>query len=215
MNLLPGKLIYGVAPEILIACAQQLHRDGDEPISFDDFCRALGAPRAEACPVWQHMLTDGFISLDKSNPDLAIPEQKLAQLALAKLTGGIKRADAEILLTKILARATEINANPEKYICTVACLAVFGSYLTDKPILGDLDVGFEISLLERPTRRPDQSIRDFIRGVGSPRTTVIASLRLRNPKQISLHEMNEVISLKTPYKVVFGEFSAASLSLEK
>lgn len=204
MHLNPNKLMYGVAPAILIDCADQLHRM-DCSFTFDDFCQALGAPRAEAKPVLDQMVADGFMRLDEFAPDTYAPLPKLSQLALGNVSEGISRAEAERLLAAVIKKAEEINANPERHNCAVDCIVVFGSYLSKKEVLGDLDIGVDVRQLVKQKRQPGQSMRDYLFGAGSPTRQVFASLRLRKPKKISLHELEEVASLKTPFQVVFGE----------
>ncbi len=41
-------------------------------------------------------------------------------------------------------RAKQINANGTDFVFGISRLAVFGSYLTDKPKLGDLDIAVEL-----------------------------------------------------------------------
>lgn len=64
MHLLPGQLMFGVAPVLLIDCARQIHEgdynDKKHTFDIDAFSRALGAPVRESGPVLQAMLADGF-----------------------------------------------------------------------------------------------------------------------------------------------------------
>lgn len=55
----------------------------------------------------------------------------------------IKRTTADRLLTDIQKRVLEVNES-DVFAYRVSKLAVFGSYLTDKEMLGDLDVGVEL-----------------------------------------------------------------------
>jgi len=65
-------------------------------------------------------------------------------LALASASRPIKRKTADRLLAELLRRAKEINGDPG-YAHYVAKVFVFGSYLTDRPDLGDVDVAVEIA----------------------------------------------------------------------
>lgn len=51
----------------------------------------------------------------------------------------VRRARADMLIGQIIAEAERLNADPTM-MHSVARLSVFGSYLTDKPVLGDLDI---------------------------------------------------------------------------
>jgi predicted transcriptional regulator len=69
---------------------------------------------------------------------------KGAALQLASAAKPIKRATAERLVKEIIQRADAINAEPS-YLYRVTKLLVFGSYLTDSPTLGDVDIAVELT----------------------------------------------------------------------
>ena len=117
------------------------YRDEDDGFNLDAFCEALGAPRREAEPVLRQMVDAGFVTAN--GEALFMPTDKLRQLAAASIAHGLPRADAEQLLQRGIFKAAEINAHPERYPCGVVCLVIFGSYLGDKLVLGDLDIGVE------------------------------------------------------------------------
>jgi hypothetical protein len=132
--------------------------------------------------------------------------KKLSQLANANIGGGITRKEAERLLAAVIKKANEINGDTE-FSASVECIVVFGSFLTDKEVLGDLDLGVHV----REHRRSKQSARELFemfREGRSPQARVYAALRLRRPRKISVHQISEVLSLKTPYRVVFGSLPA-------
>lgn len=206
MHLRFDELVFGVAPAILIDCAQQLHQRADQPFSLNDFCEALGAPIREAEPVLKQMISSGFITTQAAASNTFLATPKLGQLALSNISEGLPRAQADALLTRILDRAKSINADPTKHGCVVVRIVVFGSYLTNKETLGDLDIGVELK--ERPRQRgPDErsAYRDLLRGLATPTSKVRSLLRLRKPKQISIHNLEEVLQLGTPYRLVFGD----------
>ena len=203
MHLAPDRLYFGVAPTLLVDCAVQL-RDRESGFSRDDFCKALGAPWREAKAVMQEMLQQGYF-VPGGLGDAFLPTMKLRQLASASISHGLARSEAERLLRRVVEMAASVNAQPAKYPRSVSCLAVFGSYLGDKPLLGDLDIAVELG----PERRePDIGkrvhIEELLRRNRSESNRTMAALRLRKPKFISLHLMDEVLELGTPFEVVFG-----------
>jgi hypothetical protein len=206
MKLLPGKLVFGVAPSILIDCAIQIH-DRERDFDLDDFCEALGAPVEEARPVLKKLVHAGFAKPDnKLGADRFHPTRKWSQLALARISRGLARADAEKLLEKIIAKASVINAGNDNRFRKISCVVVFGSYLREVPILGDLDIG--VALDPKDKKQLDQkgmSLEEWLRKDGAPDRRTCSALRLRKPQYISIHEFDEVIRLKTPYRVVFGK----------
>lgn len=206
MYLRSDELLFGVAPAILIDCAQQLHRLADRPFSLNDFCEALGAPIREAEPVLTQMISEGFIAAQAASPNTYRATSKLGQLALSNISEGLPRPQADVLLARIIDRAASVNADPQKHRCLVVRIVVFGSYLTDKETLGDLDIGVELKELPRPPGANRRSAyRDLLRGLATPTSKVKSLLRLHKPKQISIHNFEEVLQLGTPYRLVFGK----------
>ncbi|MGN6831096.1 hypothetical protein [Paucibacter sp. M5-1] len=208
MHIPQGELVFGVAPAILIDCAKQL-TVRNSPFDADRFCRALGAPAREARPVLSELELAGYVA-PSDQPGFFEGTQKLNQLALASIGDGLTRAAADALLVKVLAAARKVNAAPETYPCCVRCIAIFGSYLTDKPVLGDLDLGVALKADRTPHTRPIHW-REALEFDASRMNKTYAALRLRKPKQISIHTMTEVEDLGTPFKVVFGAWPLASV----
>jgi hypothetical protein len=205
MRLLPGKLRFGVAPSILVDCAVQIH-DRESDFDLDDFCQALGASIEEAHPVLAKLVRAGFARPDKSDARRFHPTKKWAQLALANISRGLVRADANVLLEKIVAKAIAINSNDDGRFCKIGCVVVFGSYLSEAPILGDLDIGVALDPTgEEQLDRDGLSLAEWFRKGSSLDRRSYSALRLRKPQYISIHKFNEVLRLKTPYRVIFGK----------
>lgn len=205
MKLPPGELMFGVAPSILIDCATQIH-DRESDFDLDDFCEALGAPVEEARPVLAKLVQAGFAKPDKSGADRFHPTKKWGQLALAKVSRGLTRVDADVLLEKVIAKARVLNASNDDRFRKIDCVVVFGSYLRKASVLGDLDIGVALDPKDGQRRRPEGMSVDrwFRRSFARDRRTYSA-LRLRKPQSISIHKFDEVVVLKTPYRVMFGE----------
>lgn len=100
---------------------------------------------------------------------------------------------------RVLDRAREINAHAEDYEIKITKIAVFGSYLTDKAILGDLDLGIDLVYL----REPDYHKSNWMDIERQKSNTAFSYLRLRKPEYISTHTFRDLESLDTPYKIVF------------
>lgn len=206
MNLNPETLVFGVAPALLIDCARQIHdeffdEDG-ESITLEKFSRWLGAPVRESRPIFEAMQQDGYF--ERKEDGRIVRTTKVSQLALAKMSTGISRAEAEELLAEIVSKAKWINERPTEFDNRILRLVVFGSFLSEKPILGDLDIGLEMQWLKMPrghlnTRKPKNPIHQG--AIDSRRT--ITALKLRQPNKISIHSVEEVESLNTPSVVIF------------
>lgn len=206
MNLPPDQPVYGVAPWLLIACAQELRSpDIEETVTVTDeqFARALGASMEYARPVFYQMIADGYFT--RGDQDAAVTcTPKLSQLAVAKLSSGLSRADADRLLGEIVAKANRVNASRRAEEYGVQAIAVFGSYLGDKPILGDLDIAVAMAEPRGREIPKDLPVGRWLQRCRAQRQKLFSALRLRRPQQISVHQWEEVVSLKAPYRVVYG-----------
>ena len=122
----------------------------------------------------------------------------------------LQRGEATRLLTRIVSRATEINEDPVRYPYAVRRLVVFGSFLTDKEVLGDLDIGVELKLV-RPMASLDLERPDWRPIHWANRTHV--ALQVRRPKVVSIHDIFEVLKLGTPTRQVFEDKTLRLLDL--
>ena len=210
MHFEPNSLPFGVVPTILIDCAKQLaHKDS---FSFDGFCRALGATRSEGKTILAAVIAGGLVAPNEQDADQYEGTQLFRQVSLARIGEGLPRAEAERLLERVLDVARSINANPAQHECTVLCIVVFGSFLGDKPLLGDLDLGVAIEEIRQSGERPGYADIRKLLAAASPTSKAMSALRMRKPKLISVHKLSEVLELRTPYRVVFGELPKNSPS---
>ena len=205
MKLDPDELIFGVAPSILIDCAVQLH-ERESDFDLDGFCQALGAPVEEARPVLEKLVHAGFAEPDGSDACRFHPTKKWGQLALANVSRGLARADADALLEKIIAKACAINSSTGDRFRKISCVVVFGSFLRKVPVLGDLDIGVALDPTDKRRLHPaGLSLAEWFRKSSAPDRRTRSALRLRKPQYISIHSFDEVVELKTPYRVIFGK----------
>jgi hypothetical protein len=114
----------------------------------------------------------------------------------------LHRAEAVRLLTRVIARAAEINRDPARFPFAVRRLFVFGSFLTDQEMLGDLDIAAEFKLVRPAAELFDE--RPRWRPIHWQERTVVA-LHVRKPKLVSIHDILEVRTLQTPTKLVFED----------
>lgn len=117
-------------------------------------------------------------------------------------------------------RAQAMNADP-RYLHRVDRLAVFGSFLTDKPTLGDLDIFADLRVRVVPKtdednarfRRhfppPDYIRRDFMSRLFWPELKFRRDLRIGPGMHI--HDWDELERLGCPYRLIF-EADEASCS---
>lgn len=125
----------------------------------------------------------------------------------------VRRARADRLIAQMVAEAEAINADATM-IHTITLLAAFGSYLTDKEVLGDLDVAIQFKPRWTPENfdalkrqfaidhpMPPSTRRDYFGRMFWPETKL--RRRIKVGRGISLHDFSELEILGCPYRVVF------------
>lgn len=123
---------------------RQLLRDGDRLIVAQaEQILNVSTQRAQA--VMAALVQEGFLApTELRRGDELTWEVTLKGTALrcAKAGKPIKRETADKLLAELLQRVVDVNNGDYAY--RVARVIVFGSYLSDRPDLGDIDVGVEL-----------------------------------------------------------------------
>lgn len=196
--LLAPSLAYGViAPALLRDLALNLL--AIESADVADIQFVLGASVEEAATVWEGLRTDGYIVLE--NDRWVIEATKTRALANARIGKAFPRAKAEGLLTMLVANAKAINALPPTTRDTywITKIAVFGSYLSDKPLLADLDVAFDVET--RPGQR-DWMVNALMQGL-DPFSKTRGLLRPKS-QYISLTPFGQLEALNCPYRTLYS-----------
>jgi predicted nucleotidyltransferase len=122
----------------------------------------------------------------------------------AKKVLNISRKTADRIVSEVVERAKEINASPyPKFMHFVKKIAVFGSYLTDKEKLGDVDIAVLLERKEECERGnweddADECIRihnknvyNFFQVMSFPEKIVYQTLRNKS-KSLSIHQYDEL-----------------------
>ena len=203
MNFRPDELIFGVEPRILRKGVNDL--DWEKPFTATHFARTIGAPRVEVIPVLDAMAEAGYVEPIEGGSYL--PTTRFSRLGAASVSNGLARAHADALLLRVCAKAEFINAHAAPHETRIGAIVVFGSYLGDKQHLGDLDLGVQLdipSLLLWP-HSTDPTVRPRYEQQSMNIARTRKALRLRKPETISLHGFDEVLRLRTPYRVIFGK----------
>ena len=123
---------------------------------------------------------------------------------------GIKRETAERILKEVVQRAKKINSSPEsQFMYFVSKVLVFGSYLTQKERLGDIDLAIEIERRWKSDKEYDHLLNavcgNKVLGdsrVFYPYQKLITTLRNRS-KSLSFHPIEEVVRGKFTHKIIF------------
>jgi DNA-binding MarR family transcriptional regulator len=148
-----------------------------------------------------------------------------AALALAKAGAPIKRKTADRIVADFLHRVEQVNMSKD-YAYRVARVVAFGSYVTDRPDLGDIDIAIELSGKWLSTQwaaggtydswtqpRRDAAVKDgrqlssMVDYVNWPSTEVLLFLKNRS-RAISLTDVNlipEGAQTKMLYEAISGQ----------
>ena len=113
-----------------------------------EIAKILNCSTPVAGEVLDRMLQEKFLILTEEflwgKTHYGIVESESARrLGVTKANPPISRAKANMLLSELLERVKEINSLPE-LAYSVKSVKVFGSFLLNKEILGDLDVAIEL-----------------------------------------------------------------------
>lgn len=147
MSILLPSVMYGCVSATLVrSVAQGLLKI--ESAELEDICLLLGASMTESKPVWEGLISDGWIVKDSVNGKW-LPSEEVRSLASARIGNPLTRKKADELIAKALANANKLNSEPtetsEYGTYWITKIAVFGSYLQDSEELGDLDIAWEVS----------------------------------------------------------------------
>ncbi|NEN22799.1 hypothetical protein G3O08_04705 [Cryomorpha ignava] len=175
--------------------------------------KRLKKSRAIACKVMEGLIDENYLILEKKTDDNEIyynlaETEKGFGFGMASANPPISRQKADLLLAEIIEKAKRVNGSKE-YLYRVETLKVFGSYLTDKEILGDLDVAVKVSpKLEgeafveanfkhvAAAKKNGRAFQSFFQEIEWPYKEVIQMLKTRK-KGLSLHDedSDEVVRL--------------------
>jgi predicted nucleotidyltransferase len=181
----------------------------------------LGINQEKAKEVFQTLCTEGYIKQTDSSSDKNDPswENTIKGYGLVNATARkpITRKTAERLLQEFLQRVEKINSSDE-YAYYVKRVILFGSYLSNKPTLGDIDLSLVLEYRdddpEKRSKHLDERVelaekqgrhfKSYFASLIWPHEEVMRFLKNRSPS-ISLHpEQHErVLSRAIPSKIIF------------
>ena len=211
MNINPKETMFGLpvlkVREVLRhAIKERLWGDSRKKV-IGKVALILKEPTVVAQELVRQLLNENYIVWEKEKfPDgiqyELIASEKGRRFGIAKATAPLTRTKANELLQSLIERAKSINENPE-FVFFVQRIEVFGSYLTDKEFLGDLDVG--VKLDRRYTGRlftqhnqqriemaksGGRSFNNSTDQLNWPYLEVILMLKARK-RGLSVHDINE------------------------
>jgi hypothetical protein len=213
---IPGPL--RITGRLLKEVRALLRLDDGSGISFEDAADRL--PKDDQYGIRRLMadlVTDGWLIQDR--PDHWVATDKARELQTTS-RGRLTRARAQVALTGLMDRVRSVNNDPQ-YAFKIEVVIVFGSYLSEIPRIGDVDVA--VRLKERGRSKEEQKrledashdrasrhLATIFDRVVWPRREVMAALKARQPS-IDRRELNEVEALfrkgaAIRYEVLLGHW---------
>lgn len=147
MQITKGQKIAGQPATVLRDALRHL-RDG----SWESRAlgRYLGTPPAQARQIALRLVRLGYLERDKDirNQEAWSLTDAGRALTNANAMRPLPREQAELLIKEFLGRVRDINANPY-FLYKVTKVILFGSFLSKKESLGDVDLAIQLSPKER------------------------------------------------------------------
>jgi len=158
------------------------------------------------------MLSEGLVAWSADRKDLLTVTALGSRLAAASFTKPIPRAKADRLVADLLQRAKEINSRTD-LLLWVDEIRCFGSYITDSPDVGDIDLVVSLrrriedgtEFVKRTLERAEQSGKRFSNyAVMLSYSDHEVLLLLKNRvSYLSFHPMSDLETLKFETRIVF------------
>lgn len=146
------------------------------------------------------------------------PTEEGARLANATAASPVKRASSMRILRELLQRMEEVRDNPN-YLFEVSEAYVFGSFLSEKAEINDIDVMFDLTAKEpdrdrhwalceaarRTAIRSGRRFGNYLQEISWPRNMVLLYLRSRK-RSLSLHDLEDERELleRGPHLLLFS-----------
>jgi predicted nucleotidyltransferase len=179
--------------------------------------KKLNVSDAEANRIIEDLYKQGYVESYNGHPGRQSWKNttKGNALSLASAAKPVKRTTAEKILNEFITRVQRVNEEPY-YLYKVAKVAVFGSYLTDREYINDIDLAVDlqskfVSQVEREKKEQERileaeqsgrAFHNFLDMLIWPQREVLLFLKSRS-RTISLHEINEPVLQHTKTDVIY------------
>ena len=185
--------------------------------SAASLAESLGVDEPAGLEVVARLLEEGYVEPDGRYDGVTCFKVTLKGGALAIASAGkpIKRATAELLVEGVVRTAEMVNAD-DSYHFRVNKILAFGSYLTDCPTLGDVDLAVELkpraeggdrdtdAILEYANRAQaaGQRFRSYLDKLNWPTEAIHRALKGPS-KSISIHSTADPVLEKATTRVLY------------
>lgn len=152
MRIRPKELLFG-QPTLQIRKVLRLSMDDNyfttKKDLFEAVSKLLDQSLEKTKEILKQLVEADYLRLKNNNKNHSwqiIETEKGRRLGVTNANPPISREKAELLLKELLERAVEIN-NAE-FAFKIVHIKVFGSFLSDQVLLGDLDIAFKLRKIE-------------------------------------------------------------------
>lgn len=225
MRLNPKETLYNQpilkVREVVRHAMQEKFLERTKTLLTEEVAKILLQPVAVSKQVMIDLLKDDYLIINKVTTFANITQYELVATEKGRRFGiatgdpAISRQKADKLLSDLIEQAKAINLNDD-LVYVVERIKVFGSYLSDKELLGDLDVAIKISrryhgadFQARNEKRiifasqNGKRFSNFIDQISWPHTEVVQLLKTKK-KGLSLHdEDNDEVLERTESRLVY------------
>jgi predicted nucleotidyltransferase len=186
---------------------------GDGSVQLDAIKERFHCDQAQAEQIEKGLIDAGYIENDPNETVTGkwyVVSALGRQLCNAKFVRRITRPEAEKLVAGLLERIKLVNERDE-LTHRITEVRVFGSYLSNKADLGDIDLAVQFTP-RRPTHVEEAKLRaaqsgktmgNFLQIITYGRHEIRLILKNRSP-YLSFHEHGEPEELGVPYQVLFA-----------
>jgi hypothetical protein len=156
MRIRPNDLVVGFPAKQI----RKLLRQSVPFLSIDDVMKVLGLSGKSALRLLETLEQQGFIEKNTSAHD---PHKnwkhtiKGGALNNALFSAPVSRRNAESALSKFMDRVRDVNEDG-RFLFRVSKVVLFGSFLTESPAIGDLDVAIDLVPKEPDSKKHSESI---------------------------------------------------------
>jgi hypothetical protein len=162
MRIQPDTLVAGFPARQV----RELLRQGGNSLSHHHVHEILGIKEKQSIRFLNRLEREGYIEKDSRAP---VSEKELyykrtlkgGTLCKALFSRPVSRKTAENRLSEFMARVRQVNAD-SYYLYRVSKVILFGSFLTDAPTIGDLDLA--VGLESKEPNRAEAVDMDLARG---------------------------------------------------
>ncbi|HEU4327121.1 MAG TPA: hypothetical protein VFS21_28535 [Roseiflexaceae bacterium] len=186
------------------------------PFALEDMATAMQLPANQAAQLVQELVSLGYVmeAGPQWNEERWQCTDEGFRLADARTTKPHRRALAQQHLDAFLVRVSEINTS-DQYLYRVSRVVLFGSMVTDQPLVGDVDLAVlltpraddldvqrrnEEAFIKQAVER-DVYFSTFLEQMIYPRSVVWKYLKARS-RILSLHDYSEFERLNIPLEQV-------------